>query len=104
CLGLLLSLNSRLPMMPSFKTPRTPTAPAFPPADFCNLSARTSGQRQLASFVEPSPSVVDDPNATIDAPRDETRTSTPVRNGQEVIVVATGNFTIPVESPVSGET
>jgi hypothetical protein len=58
----------------------------------------------LASFVDPSPSVVDEPNATIAASRDEPATSTPVRKGHDVIVFATGNFTVPVESPVSGET
>ena len=65
---------------------------------------KTSGQRRFASLVEPSPSVVEDPNATIAAPRDDAATSTPVRNGHEEIVFDTGNFTAAVQSPVSDKT
>ena len=48
--------------------------------------------------------MVDEPNAAIAEPRGDAATSTPVRNGHEAIVFATGNLTAAVESPVSDET
>ena len=64
-------------MMPSFRTPIS----TFPLEFFCKRLARTSGQRPLVSAVVPSPSVSEEPNATMAAEPRKASTSTPVKQG-----------------------
>src|SRR5215470_2495744 len=71
------ALGKRLPMIPSLRTPIS----TLRLASFCKRSARTSGQRPLVSVVVPSPSVSEEPKATMEKELGEASTSTPVRNG-----------------------
>ena len=74
------SRSSRFPTMPSLSTPSCLSS-----GRACSRRARKSGQRWFASTVVSTPSVIESPRATIEAPRAEQATLTPVRKYHQEI-------------------
>jgi hypothetical protein len=74
------------------------TTATFAPALF-SRSARTSGQRWLASTVEPSPSVIESPKVTTARASGAASTRISLRNSRDVMVCAGWKSGAPVWSP-----
>ena len=90
-----LSLRTRFPAMPTFRT-----AGARSPYASASRRARKSGQRLFVSVVEPVPSVIESPSVTIAPGAVALRTSTRVRKNHCSIVDSMGSSAAPAWLPL----
>ena len=91
------SCKSALPLIPALMTARA--LPSLPPCGLWSRSASQLGQRWLASGVEPMPSVIESPNATMSCAPGGLSTSMAAMTYQDSDEPALRKSSLPLKSP-----